>query len=100
MECTACGHRIAHRKWKETNLHPGTAGQGNMLGSCLVSSHFLWAILCPQAVGCVMPTKKFYSRIYIQRHNHLSQFGLITLFQFDLLEFEMGVILALELKWN
>ena len=47
-----------------------------------------------------MPTKKFYSRIYIQRHNHLSQFGLITLFQFDLLEFEMGVILALELKWN
>ena len=47
---TACGHRIANRKWKETKLHPGTAGPGNMLGSCLVSLHFLWAILCPQAV--------------------------------------------------
>ena len=27
--CTACGHRIAHRKWKETKQHPGTAGPGN-----------------------------------------------------------------------
>ena len=42
--------RIAHRKWKETNLQPGTAGPGNMLGCCLVSFHFLWVILCPQAV--------------------------------------------------
>ena len=24
-----------------------------MLGSCFVSSHFLWAILCPQAVDSV-----------------------------------------------
>ena len=23
MHCTACGHRIAHRKWKETKLQPG-----------------------------------------------------------------------------
>ena len=43
---TACGHRIAHRKWKETKLQPGIAGLGNRLGSCLVSFHFLWAILC------------------------------------------------------
>ena len=37
---TACGrgHRIAHRKWKETKLHIGTAGPGNRLGFCLVSS--------------------------------------------------------------
>ena len=35
---------------KETKLQPGTAGPGNRLGSCLVSFHFLWAILCPQAV--------------------------------------------------
>ena len=49
---TACGHRIAHRKWKESKLQPGTAGPGNMLGCCLVSFHFLWAILCPQAVQC------------------------------------------------
>ena len=42
--CTACGHRIAHRKWKETELQPGTAGPDNMLGSCLLSFLFLWAI--------------------------------------------------------
>ena len=47
---TACGHRIAHRKWKEIKLQPGTAGLGNMLGCWLTSFHFLWAILCPQAV--------------------------------------------------
>ena len=47
---TACGHRIVHRKWKETKLQPGTAGPGNRLGCSLVSFHFLWAILCPQAV--------------------------------------------------
>ena len=41
---------MAHRKWKETKQHPGTAGPGNMLGSCLVSFYILWAILCPQAV--------------------------------------------------
>ena len=49
-ETTACGHRMANRKWKETKLQPGTAGPGNMLGCCLVTFHFLWAILCPQAV--------------------------------------------------
>ena len=47
---TACGHRMAHRKWKETKQEPGTAGPGNRLGCCLVSFHFLWAILCPEAV--------------------------------------------------
>ena len=50
QRATACGHRITHRKWKETKLHPGTAGPGNRLGFCIVSFHFLWAILCPQAV--------------------------------------------------
>ena len=40
-----------HRKWKETKQLPGTAGPGNRLGCCLVSFHFLWAILCPQAVA-------------------------------------------------
>ena len=48
--CTAYGHRIAHRKWKDTKLQPGTAGPGKRLGCCLVSFHFLWTILCPQAV--------------------------------------------------
>ena len=41
---------MAHRKWKEAKLQPGTAGPGNRLGCCLVSFHFLWAIQCPQAV--------------------------------------------------
>ena len=45
---------MAHRKWKETKLQPGTAGLGNRLGCCLVSFHFLWAILCPQAVHVVV----------------------------------------------
>ena len=53
-QATACGHRIAHRKWKETKLHPGTDGPGNRLGFCLVSFNFLWAILCPQAVRTIM----------------------------------------------
>ena len=61
---TACGHRMAHRKWKENKLQPGTAGPSNMLGCSLISFHFRWAILCPQAVtfslniggkGCVKP---------------------------------------------
>ena len=41
---------MADRKWKEINLQPGTAGPGNMLGCCLIYFHFMWAILCPQAV--------------------------------------------------
>ena len=35
---------MAHRKWKEIKQQPGTAGPGNMLGCCLLSFHFLWAI--------------------------------------------------------
>ena len=41
---------MAHRKWKEAKQLPDTAGPGNMLGCSLVSFHFLWAILCLQAV--------------------------------------------------
>ena len=42
--------RIAHRIWKETKQDPGTAGPGNMLGCCLISFHFLWAILSTSTV--------------------------------------------------
>ena len=35
---------MAHRKWKEAQQLPGTAGPGNMLGCCLIFFHFLWAI--------------------------------------------------------
>ena len=47
---TVCGRRMAHRKWKETKQQSGTAGPGNMFGCCLVSFHFLWAILWPHLV--------------------------------------------------
>ena len=36
---------MTHRIWKEPKQEPGTAGPGNMLGCCLNSFHFLWAIL-------------------------------------------------------
>ena len=42
--------RMAHRIWKETKQQPGTAGPGNMPGCCLVSSHFLWAVLSTSTV--------------------------------------------------
>ena len=45
---------MAYRKWKETKVHPGTAGPGNRLGCSLVSFHFLFAILCPQAVFIIV----------------------------------------------
>ena len=41
---------MAHRIWKETKQEPGTAGPGNMLGCCLVSYHFLRAILSTSTV--------------------------------------------------
>ena len=47
---TVCAHRMAHRSWRETKLLPGTAGPGNMLGCCLVSFHFLRAILRPHPI--------------------------------------------------
>ena len=41
---------MAHRIWIETKQHPGTAGPGNMLGCCLLSFHFLFAILSTSTV--------------------------------------------------
>ena len=53
--CTVLVLRMAYITWKETK-QPGTAGTGNMLGCCLVSFHFLWAILSTstvdEAVAC------------------------------------------------
>ena len=77
---TACGHRMAHRKWKETKLQPGTAVPGNMLGCSLVSFHFLWAILCPQGVGAhklhiylrAIALKNCFFRCQDQRNCHLA----------------------------
>ena len=41
---------MAHRKWKESKQLPSLLPGPAVPGSCLVSLHFLWAILCPQAV--------------------------------------------------
>ena len=45
----SCGHRMAHRKWEETKQLPSMLTGPAVPGSCLVSIHFLLAILCPQA---------------------------------------------------
>ena len=42
--------RMAHRKWKETKQQPILLPGPAVPGCSLVSFHFLWAILCPQAV--------------------------------------------------
>ena len=47
---TVCGHRMADRKWKEGKQQPSMLLGSAVPGSSLVSSYFLWAILCPQAV--------------------------------------------------
>ena len=47
---TACRHRMAHRKWKETKQQPSMLPGPAVSGCCSIFFHFLWAILCPQAV--------------------------------------------------
>ena len=50
-ELRRSGHRMAHRKWKETKQQPSMLPCTTAVPGCsLVSFHFLWAILCPQAV--------------------------------------------------
>ena len=49
VSSTACGHRMAHRKWKETKQLPGMLPGPVVPGCSLVAFHFLLAILCPQA---------------------------------------------------
>ena len=71
---TACGHRMAHRKWKENKLQPGTAGPSNMLGCSLISFHFRWAILCPQAVYVSITCIQVYTY-----HSHFKQLLYILL---------------------
>ena len=63
---------MAHRKWKETkqepSLLPGPAVPGPAVPGCsLVSFHFLWAILCPQAVveHFEIDSKKLSGMFYI-----------------------------------
>ena len=48
--CTVLVLRMVHRKWKETRQLPSMLPGSAVHGCSLVSFHFLWAILCPQAV--------------------------------------------------
>ena len=48
--CTVLVLRMANRKWNETKQQLGTAESGNMLGCCLNSFLFLWAILSTSTV--------------------------------------------------
>ena len=52
--CTEWMECMSHRQWKETKQQPGTAGQGNILGCCLVSSCFL----CDIHPECETPLAK------------------------------------------
>ena len=58
--CTVFVLRMSHRKWKDTKQHPGTAGPGNMLGCCLISFQFLWAILSTSTVHCFTSLVQFF----------------------------------------
>ena len=56
---------MAHRICRETKQQPGTAAPGTaapdkMLGWCLVSFHFLWAILSTSTV-CAFDQLLFYT---------------------------------------
>ena len=57
---------MVHRIWKETKQQPGTAGTGNMLGCCLVSLRFLWAILSTSTVQVGTISKfRWYSYVIL-----------------------------------
>ena len=47
---TALVLRMAHRKWKEIKQQPSMLPGPAVPGSCLVSFHFLWAILSTSTV--------------------------------------------------
>ena len=49
-ECTVRVDSLPHRKWREIQQQPGTAGPGNMLGYCLIFFHFLWGKLSTHTV--------------------------------------------------
>ena len=74
---------MAHRIWKETKLQPGTAGPGNMLGCCLVSFRFLWAILSTSTLKVEIRAKikmcitsgSFHYAVSFRGHSHMGSKG-------------------------
>ena len=93
---TACGHRIALRK--ETKQEPGTAEPGNRLGCCLISFHFLWAILYVSRLyelpGSRISTAHFFWAIYRRRNKMLRSFTLPFAFLASLFSFVIIAALA------
>ena len=49
----ARGHRMAHRKWKETKQQPSMLPGPAVPGCCLVSFNFLCAIMWPHTVEMI-----------------------------------------------
>ena len=47
---TACGHKMVHRKWKESKQQPSMLPGPAVPGCSLVSFHILWAILSTSTV--------------------------------------------------
>ena len=60
---TVCGHRLAHRKWKETKQQPIMLPGPAVPGCCLVSFHFLWAILRPHPVLSQPLCRRYVGRL-------------------------------------
>ena len=90
---------MAHGKWKETKLQPGTAGPGNMLGCSLVSFHFLWAILCPQAViAVVRPRGNNKGRFCIHKKSILLRIAISQLQETLLTSRQMFPIFDIDFK--
>ena len=69
---TACGHRMANRKWKATKQLPSMLPGPAVPGCCLVYFHFLCAILCPQAVQAKSTRDSTKPTILLEPHNLLT----------------------------
>ena len=41
--CSGCGHRMSHRKWRETKQQPSLLPCPAVPGCCFVSFNFLWS---------------------------------------------------------
>ena len=65
---------MAHRKWKQNQQEPSLLPGPAVPGCSLVSFHFLWAILCSQAVEAVKLTKT-----YSGRESRVTYFRAVTL---------------------
>ena len=50
---TACGHRMAYRKWKESKQQPSMLPDPAVPGCCLLSFHILWGKLSTRTVDNV-----------------------------------------------